>query len=444
MTHAGLPWSALSRRYAQANPQGAFSLYLHVPFCAKKCPYCDFNTYAGMGALYDDTVDALCAEMARWAPHMAGRPVETIFVGGGTPTVLSAPQVARLYAAVRANFEPVADCEITSEANPGTVDQESFATLHALGVNRLSLGVQSFQPEELAFLGRIHDADDVARAVVAARAAGFDNFNLDFIFGLPSQQPALWEETLTRALALAPAHLSLYSLIVEENTPLHNWVETGRVDAPDDDLAATLYETAMDRLAAAGYAHYEISNWARLLPGERADVTAPARVSRHNRVYWRNGEYLGIGPGAHSHLRLRDDDGRIWSRRWSNHKPVPGYVRRMQQGQPVEAFNEMLNARTAMGETMMVGLRLVREGVPYAHFERLHGADLRSVFATELAELTVLGLVTRDAERVHLTQRGLLLGNQVFARFLAEPTAPVQGVRARSAALTANVKGLTE
>ena len=419
------PWG---EGFVQANPQGPVSLYLHIPFCAQKCPYCDFNTYAGLGALYDDTVHALCAELAEWGPRLAGRPVKTVFLGGGTPTVLSAAQLTRLFAAVHGHFALAEGCEVTSEANPGTVDQQSFDTLRALGVNRLSLGVQSFQPAELAFLGRIHGAEDVTRAFSAARSAGFDDINLDFIFGLPDQQPALWEDTLARALALGPEHLSLYSLIVEENTPLYNWVETGRVAAPDDDLAATLFESAIARLAAGGYAHYEVSNWARLTPSEAPAVLQPARASRHNRVYWRNGEYVGIGPGAHSHLRLRDSDGRNWSRRWSNRKPVAGYVRRMQQGAPVEAFSELLDERTAMGETMMVGLRLVREGVPYAHFARLHGADLRTVFAAELADLAALGLLMLDAERVRLTERGLLLGNQVFARFLAEPATEPAGL----------------
>ena len=391
-----------------------FSLYLHIPFCQKKCPYCDFNTYAGLEALHEDTVDALCAEMERWAPAVRDRPVSTIFMGGGTPTVLPAPALRRLFATLRRCFTLEAGCEITSEANPGTVDRDKFAVLREVGVNRLSLGVQSFQPHELEFLGRIHDVDDVHRAVESARATGFDNLNLDFIFGLPGQRIAEWEATIAEALALRPEHLSLYSLIVEENTPLFAWVESGRVQPPDEDMAADLYEIALARLADAGFAQYEVSNWARALPGDQTAIL-PQRASRHNLVYWQNGEYLGIGPGAHSHLRSEGT-----SRRWGNRKPVAGYVNRIRRGDTVEDFHETPEPHTAMGETMMLGLRLVRHGVPFSHFAQLHGADLRTVYAPVIAELLEQGLVELDTQRIRLSERGLLLGNQVFARFLPD------------------------
>jgi oxygen-independent coproporphyrinogen-3 oxidase len=261
---------------------------------------------------------------------------------------------------------------------------------------------------------------DVYRAVETARAAGFDNLNLDFIFGLPNQEPARFARTLEAALALAPEHLSLYSLIVEENTPLYHWVESGRVQPPDDDLAADLYELTMARLGEAGYAHYEVSNWARRLPDEPANAILPQRASRHNLLYWLNGEYLGVGPGAHSHLRMGPQRQ---SRRWGNRKPVPGYVNRLRRGQSVEVFAEEIETRTAMGETMMVGLRLVRHGVPHAHFAALFGVDPRTIFADEINGLVEQGLLTCTDERLVLTAQGLLLGNQVFARFLPEPTA---------------------
>lgn len=394
-------------------------LYLHIPFCEKKCPYCDFNTYAGLDAQHQETVDALCRELEQWSEPLQQRPLHSIFIGGGTPTVLTANQLEQLLTTVQRSFRLDTACEITSEANPGAVDRDKFAALRSLGVNRLSLGVQSFQPDELRFLGRIHDVDDVFRAVDGARAVGFDNINLDFMFGLPHQSVASWQATLEQALALAPDHLSLYSLIVEPNTPLHHWVATGQVDTPDDDLAADHYELAMSALSAAGYWQYEVSNWARRQSVE-PDSLMPALASRHNLLYWRNAEYLGIGPGAHSHIRQRRADGEWIGRRWANRKSVPGYVKRMRQGHSVEDFHEEVSGALAMGETMMLGLRLLDEGVAFNRFGALHGSDLRTVFAAEIAGLQEKGLLRQDEERVRLTQFGLMLGNQVFSRFVAE------------------------
>lgn len=398
-------------------------LYVHIPFCERKCPYCDFNTYAGLESLFDDTVDALCAEMARWRAALATRPVATVFIGGGTPTVLKPHQLERLFTSLHRNFRLAAGCEITCEANPGTVDRAKFGVLRALGVTRLSMGVQSFQPHELRFLGRIHTVEDVQLAFAAAREAGFDNINLDFIFGLPHHSVEQWTYTLDQALALAPEHLSLYSLIVEPNTPLYHWVQSGQVEAPDDDVAADLYEEAMARLPAAGYVQYEVSNWARKDGPAAPDHDAasePAYACRHNLIYWRNEDWLGIGPGAHSHLRLPGDDGFGLERRWGNRKSVPGYVKRMRDGESVEGFNETIGARLAMGETMMLGLRLLQEGVPFDRFERLHHASLVQVFAEELAELEAAGLIQIDTSHVCLTHAGLLFGNRVFSRFLPD------------------------
>jgi oxygen-independent coproporphyrinogen-3 oxidase len=392
-------------------------LYLHIPFCEKKCAYCDFNTYAGLQSHFADTVDALCAEMSRWRATLAGRPLTSIFIGGGTPTVLDDAQLEQLFAAIHANFALADGCEITCEANPGTVDRPKFQRLHSLGVNRLSLGVQSFQPAELAFLSRIHSVDDVLLAYEAARAAGFANINLDFIFGLPNQSPADWQATLAQALALQPEHLSLYSLIVEPNTPLYHWVETGKVPRPDDDLAADLYEAAIEILSHAGYLHYEVSNWARMCAADQPGQT-PHYASQHNLLYWRNQEYLGIGPGAHSHLRLPDEEGQVVGQRWGNRKPVPGYVKRLKAGQPVVEFSEIIDPPLAMGETMMLGLRLLQEGVPFARFRTQHGRELWDVYPADVSRLIETGLLMADDQRVRLTPHGLLLGNQVFAHFL--------------------------
>jgi len=401
-------------------------LYIHIPFCAQKCPYCDFNTYAGLEKHVGTTVEALCQEMRRWQALLAARRVDTIFLGGGTPTLLSGAQLKRLFTAIHANFRVSPTCEITSEANPGTVDRAKFDILYELGVNRLSIGVQSFQPDELAFLGRIHNVDDVVKAFEAARAAGFANINLDFIFGLPEQSLANWRSTLEEALALTPEHLSLYSLIVEPTTPLHHWVATGKVAAPDDDLAATHYEYAMQRLAEAGYVHYEISNWAKTSASGPVDTAVetdqvmPTFACQHNLIYWRNQEYLGIGPGAHSHLWFATPDGTLQRRRWGNRKPVPGYVKRIQQGESVEEFREEIEPREAIGETMMLGLRLLQEGVPRRRFLTVHGIELQALFAKELAQLQAWGMIELDPVRVRLSPQGVLLGNQVFTYFLPD------------------------
>jgi oxygen-independent coproporphyrinogen-3 oxidase len=426
-------------------------LYVHIPFCERKCPYCDFNTYAGLEGLFPRLIDALCAEMARWRQPLQGRAVQTIFVGGGTPTVLDEPLLEQLFGAMHENFEIAPGCEITCEANPGTVDRAKFAALRRLGVNRLSMGVQSFQPQELAFLGRIHDVEDVYRAFDAARRAQFDNINLDFIFGLPSQEPAAWDNTLTQALGLEPEHLSLYSLIVEPDTPLQHWVEVGKVAAPDDDLAADLYELAMKRLDAAGCVQYEVSNWARRNGAQDGAIT-PFFACRHNLIYWRNDDYLGIGPGAHSHLRFAasdkapnasegcgpvayasgsdgegpgaytsGSDGERWGElRWGNRKPVQGYIKRIEAGAAVEEFHEAIGERLAMGESMMLGLRLLREGVCSERFAARHGQPLEAVFAGELRRLAGRGWLEWDGDCVRLTPAGLLLGNQVFAEFLPD------------------------
>ncbi|HRJ44152.1 MAG: radical SAM family heme chaperone HemW [Caldilineaceae bacterium] len=408
-------------------------LYVHIPFCEKKCPYCDFNTYAKLDSIFQSYVDALCLELEMWAARIDGRTIHTIFVGGGTPTVLALSQLAQIFETIHRCYRLAETCEITSEANPGTVDQAKFAGLVGLGVNRLSMGVQSFDPDELNFLGRIHSVDDVGRAYDGARSAGFANINLDFIFGLPNQSTRIWAATLEKAIALAPEHLSLYSLIVEPETPLFHWVETGRVPGPDDDLAGELYETAITRLAEAGYSQYEVSNWVKKGSGTgewelgrsssdpRSPIPSPCF---HNLLYWRNQEYIGVGPGSHSHMRLpfahptATPSADAVGLRWSNRKPVPGYIKRMQTGETVVDFWEEIDSRTAMGETMMLGLRLVEEGVSRARFRQRHGVEMDAVFADELARLGSQGMLISDGETVRLTERGLMLGNQVFAAFL--------------------------
>ncbi len=388
------------------------ALYLHIPFCAVRCAYCDFNTYAGLERLFEPYTAALAEEIRRAGAARGRPPARTIFIGGGTPTVLPPELLARAVAACRDAFDVAPDAEITSEANPGTVDGAHFAALRAMSVNRLSMGVQSFDDAELRWLGRLHSADEAEAAFHAARAAGFNNINLDFMFGLPGQTADTWARTLERALRLAPEHLSLYSLTVEHGTPLFDRVRRGLSAEPDDDLAADLYAQACERLAAGGYEQYEISNWA-LRRGQEAGVRRQLPTSNlqchHNLVYWRHEPYLGFGAGAHSYAE---------DRRWWNVKPTPEYIRRIKAGQSPERAGESIDRRLAMGETMMLGLRLVAEGVTDARFRARFGLGLDDAFGDEIARLIARGLLERLPDRVRLTRRGRLLGNQVFAEFL--------------------------
>jgi oxygen-independent coproporphyrinogen-3 oxidase len=442
------------------------ALYLHIPFCAARCAYCDFNTYAGLETFFEPYVSALALETRR-AGEAAGHPsAPTLFIGGGTPTVLPVPLLAQVLEACFDAFELDAHAEITCEANPGTADQAHFAALRSPGINRLSLGVQSFDDAELRWLGRIHSAREVERAFSAARSAGFDNINLDLIFGFPGHEQASWRRTLNRALALGPEHLSLYSLTVEPNTPLGRQVRRGLVSHPDDDLAADLYQLACDLLARHGYVHYEISSWARgthlqvdrdpagqvsatqaraidhetrMLSAGSPSMSAiqlpasprphpgfcPSRPSRprrtgrgdrdsflycrHNLVYWRGEPYLGFGAGAHSYHGAR---------RWWNVKSVPRYIARVEAGGAPRAGGERIGTRLAMAETMMLGLRLLQEGVPGERFRTRFGIGIEEAFGAEIDGLVARGLLERLPDRVRLTPNGWLLGNRVFAEFM--------------------------
>jgi oxygen-independent coproporphyrinogen-3 oxidase len=379
------------------------ALYLHSPFCQAKCSYCDFNSYAGLEHLYVPYLDAMIQEV-RWLARRFVPSVATMFLGGGTPTVLPIELLRRLLAAC---FEALAvedGAEITSEANPGTLSPDYLQALRRLGINRLSLGAQSFDRAELVMLGRIHTAEQVALTAGRARASGFDNLNLDLIYGLPGQSLAVWRHTLERALALTPEHLSLYCLTVEEGTPLYEQVVGGRLPAPDPDLAADMYDLADDLLARAGYRQYEISNWS--LPGYEC---------AHNLIYWRNQPYLGVGAGAHSSAG---------GRRWWNVLPVQTYVERL-AGEiptpwpsPAAEGGEVIDRPLEMGETLMLGLRLTREGVAAADFRRRFGVSLEEVYGQVIGELVGAGLLVRDAVGLRLSGRGRLLGNRVFAQFL--------------------------
>jgi oxygen-independent coproporphyrinogen-3 oxidase len=380
----------------EADPRG-IGLYIHIPFCQAKCTYCDFNSFAGLEHLFDSYTAGLVREMVLADPG----PVKTIYLGGGTPTVLPLSLLAQLIDGIRHNFELQSGAEISLEANPGTVGPDKLNGLRALGVNRLSLGVQSFDNGELQRLGRIHTATQAVEACHSARLAGFDNINLDLIYGQPGQSLSSWAKSLRRALDLQPDHLALYALTIEDGTPLATAVAAGEVPAPDPDLAADMVEFAQESLSSAGFVHYEISNWAR----------SPEYLCRHNLTYWRNEAYLGIGAGAHSWRN---------GRRWSNTAQPAEYVTRVFRHQQPLASEEIIPRELEMGETMIMGLRLLEEGVQYERFRQRFGLDLTLVFPNELDELVELGLIEESGDRVRLSERGWLLGNQVFLRFLPD------------------------
>jgi oxygen-independent coproporphyrinogen-3 oxidase len=342
--------------------------------------------------------------------------LDTIFIGGGTPTTQTPAQLIELVEVVRIAFDLCPEAEITIEANPGTLSTAYLRELRQGGINRLSLGVQSFNNDELRFLSRLHDAGTARRAVKQARAAGFENLNLDLIFNLPHQTLAGWQSNLQEALKLAPDHFSLYSLIVEPGTPLHRQVAQGLVPHPDDDIAADMYACALEMLGAAGYAHYEISNWARY--EREADWQSPKFASAHNLIYWRNQPYLGLGAGAY---------GTVNGERWMNVKRPLSYIQRIEQGAGLgsardEGSYERVDRQTAMSEQMLLGLRLVREGVGTAEFEARFDLSLQTCYAEAISRNVERHLIqwieAPDGLHLRLTEAARFLANQVIIDFI--------------------------
>ena len=360
------------------------NLYLHIPFCASRCTYCDFNTYAGLDESIPGYMSALRTEIdtigKMWCDENGEKiPIETIFIGGGTPSLLPLSEIEKLHDTISATYAIEPELEWSMEANPGTLSHDYLAGLFSLGVNRLSLGVQSSLASELALLGRIHTFTEAEEAYHAAREAGFTNLNLDLIYNLPGQSMSSWQETLQRCLALQPDHLSLYALSVEEGTPLWHRVSAGEVPFPDDDLAADMYEWAEGILALGGYAHYEISNWARLQPGESPDATVPQNACRHNLHVWRNQSYLGFGAGAHGfasgirYANIRHPHAYAdAANRVPYHTPFPL--------SPAMHESHKLTRAWSMAETMILGLRLLLEGVSRRAFFQTYGVALDDVF----------------------------------------------------------------
>lgn len=388
------------------------SLYIHVPFCRSRCSYCAFNTYAGAEALIPAYVDAMCREIA-WLGQRMGRPtLQTIYIGGGTPSVLTAEQMGSVLRVAESAFTLASDVEITAECNPTGVDHQYFAAIRACGVNRLSIGAQTAHADELRLFGRRHTWADVIATVKAARAGGFDNISLDLIYGAPNQTLNGWHTTLTQAVACDPSHISLYALSLEPGTALYRKVAAGHLTENDSDLSADMYDLASDFLQQAGYDQYEISNWAW-----------PGYACAHNLQYWRRaGGYLAIGSGAYGYLdRVRYgvvDSIRAYIEQVNTADPTRMLAPELLSLAEDPAKQELLSEAAARSEAMILGLRLVREGVSRRMFERRFGRLPEAYYASELRSLLQRRLITDDVNQITICAHARLVANQVMVEFV--------------------------
>jgi len=396
-------------------------IYIHIPFCRSRCSYCDFATGMYESDLAETYVVALCCEISKWKEIENPFAVDTIYFGGGTPSLLAPAQIERILKAVHERFEVVNGAEVTIELNPGSVGAQQ-ANIHRrdpenaevaqrnnetelplrklhdfrrLGINRASFGAQTFDDQELKQLGRTHTSADIPATFQRLREAGFEDINFDLIAGLPGQTLRGWKRNLDLALKLRPEHLSLYLLDVHEGTPLADQIRRRMRPKPDDDLAGEMYRVMIDQVTAAGYGHYEISNFC--LPGFQ---------SRHNTKYWNGAPYYGFGCSAHSYDGAR--------RRWANEREVAKYVELIETEQSTVGERTDLKEEDARSESIFLGLRLMR-GLDLEDYRSRFGADLREQYDTELNRLCEAGLIEIDHELLRLTTRGALLSNEVFA-----------------------------
>jgi oxygen-independent coproporphyrinogen-3 oxidase len=373
-------------------------IYVHVPFCRRKCPYCDFYSIADL-SLKPAFLGALELDIRRSRPG----PLifDSIYIGGGTPSLLAPAEVARILAALSAHIRFQEPVEITLEANPGTIGPQDLAGFRAAGINRLNLGVQSFQDENLARLGRIHTAGEARRVIAQAAAAGFDNLGIDLIYGLPGQRLDAWRQDLAEAVRLGPEHIACYMLTLEPGTPLFEAHRAGRFRPAPEERVAELFLATADYLTGRGYRHYEVSNFARTGP-------SGAWLSRHNCKYWSHHPYLGFGPAAHSFLPPQ----RLW-----NHRSLDRYLADLDAGRAPRAGQETLTPAEQLTEFVMLGLRTA-EGVDLAEFRQRFGVDFKERFGAAAADLLARKLLTLSGGRCAATLRGMLYLNTVTAALI--------------------------
>jgi len=376
---------------------GNIGLYIHIPFCRQKCLYCDFPSWAGKEDQMQRYVDALTKEIRNRSREYSDRTVVSVFFGGGTPTTLSIPILEQLMQALFENWNIAEDAEITTEANPGTLGSEMADALKKMGFNRLSMGVQAWQNRLLKDLGRIHTIESFQENYKAVREAGFANVNTDLMFALPNQTMEDWQETVKNMIALAPEHISAYSLILEEGTPFYDKYEKGELEPAEEDLDREMYHWAVDYLAEMGYEQYEISNFAK-----------KDRQSRHNRIYWEAEEYLGMGLGSHSYMN---------GERFHNIYDLQEYIKADGDVSLLKEDVEIITEEDALAEFMFLGLRLT-EGVSFDRFRERFGQEMKNIYGSQIEELVRDGLLEEDETGIRLTRRGVDISNFVFEKFL--------------------------
>ncbi|MGE7836915.1 radical SAM family heme chaperone HemW [Viridibacillus arvi] len=376
----------------------ARGVYIHIPFCHQICNYCDFNKVFFKNQPVDEYIEALGMEMKLWTEDKeAFSHIETIFLGGGTPTSLSPIQLSRLLTLIKTYIPMEHVKEFTSEANPDELTKEKLEVLFNGGVNRLSLGVQAFQPELLKKLGRTHSNDDVFETIEEAKKVGFKNISIDLMYGLPGQTMDEWKETLKIAFDLNLPHYSAYSLIVESKTIFYNLMNKGKLSLPGEDQEADMYEELMQQMETHGWHQYEISNFAK-----------EGHSSIHNRIYWDNDEYAGFGAGAHGYVN---------GTRYSNHAPLKKYISTLEAGErPILKTHEVTQSEK-IEEELFLGLRKTA-GISKSHFKEKFGCTIESVYSEKLQLLVSAGLISNDEEAVKLTKKGRFVGNEVFEEFL--------------------------
>ncbi|MEI7905787.1 MAG: radical SAM family heme chaperone HemW [Bacteroidota bacterium] len=377
------------------------SIYLHIPFCEHKCIYCDFYSIENMSSM-DRFLASLEKEIILRSRTLSGNEtIESVFFGGGTPSLLSAKQFEKIFSLLQKNYRIEPDAEITCESNPGTVELNKLGEFRSAGFNRISFGIQSFHDDDLKFLTRIHSAGEAERAIESAYKAGFTNVSCDLIFALPGQTPERWKENLRRAVALKPKHISAYALIVEEQTPLAVMVKD-RVVAPlTDEKDAELYEITIETMTANGYKQYEVSNFAQ-----------PGFLSRHNFNYWNHSNYIGFGPSAHSFCKDSSTSGK----RWWNVRSIQSYCESLEKGEFPAAGSEVIDKNKFLTEEIFLGLRST--GIDLKKLYLLYGEDVFSIKRAMLSEMEQEGICTRQNNIISLTSRGYAVCDEVAAKLI--------------------------